>query len=43
LAVWAGAAVIASWSEAGHRGLIASRCGKGVGAAGSGAVAFALT
>jgi len=39
LAVWASAAVIASWSEASHRDVIASRYGKGVGAAGSGAVA----
>ncbi len=36
---WASAAVIASWSEASHRDVIASRYGKGVGAAGSGAVA----
>jgi hypothetical protein len=27
-AVWASAAVIASWSEASHRDVIASRCGK---------------
>jgi hypothetical protein len=29
LAVWANAALIASWSEASHRGVIASRYRKG--------------